>query len=353
MSVRTRSLNPAAVVFGAMALAATASTAWTQDATFSDGSQCGLEELGIRMERVSYVPYRTANSSNLRASCTSGNNCWIHMRGWLYYQDPVLHGAVKSKKTLIYNHGHNQERTEPCAVVKYFVGEGWVVFAPLRRGHSSATPNPIPANWEYINSTGVYIDDWVANCGHRDPVSGSCGKTDEELQGQYMHRQVNEVEDQLAFVRELPAIGGTGRLADRTQISLLGHSFGGILTVLANAEVEHPYHNVAIDVSGAVLDWSVFWRDELEAAQLRAQRPTYFLQPKNEFTLRPTQHLGSVAMRDSERQRSQAAIFPPTPFDPDNEDPEGLQAHEDFIGTLSQLKIWGPSAVEFSKRYPR
>jgi hypothetical protein len=349
MKSRTRIL-----LFSALALAAAAPVAAQETAPSpSDGSTCELEGRNVRMRRVSYVPYATASWSNLRASCTSETNCWVHMRGWLYYRDPAVYGPVKWEKVLVYNHGYNKERSEPCAIVKYFTSQGWVVFAPLRRGHTASLPSPLPENWRYINSTGVAIEDFVANCGHRDPLSGTCDKTEDELQGEYMHRQVKEAEDQLAFVRSLPAIGDDGLLADRDHITLLGHSFGGILTIFANGELETPYHNVAIDISAGALSWTTYWRDELGAAQLLAKRPTYFLQPKNEFTIRPTQHLASVAMRDGQRQRSQAAIFPPTPWDPDAEDPQGRQAHETFIGGFAQVKIWGPSVIEFSERYPR
>jgi hypothetical protein len=74
MSIRTRGLNLATVALGTLVLTAAASMAAAQDASPpspSDGSTCDLEERNIRMERVSYVPFRTATSSNLRASCTS------------------------------------------------------------------------------------------------------------------------------------------------------------------------------------------------------------------------------------------------------------------------------------------
>jgi hypothetical protein len=125
---------------------------------------------------------------------------------------------------------------------------------------------------------------------------------------------------------------------------------------------------VAIDISGAELSWEYpdepFWKSELKPAARDANRPIYFLQPKNGVSLAPTKVLFGVSV--DEKFRAQASIFPPAPWDefcrlrtancwdPENDKlvPEEVQAHSTFIGNKEQVEFWGPSVVEFINRYP-
>jgi hypothetical protein len=83
------------------------------------------------------------------------------------------------------------------------------------------------------------------------------------------------------------------------------------------------------------------------------QRPIYFLQPKNGRTLAPTKTLFGIAI--NQKYRSQADIFPAAPWDEDpnsSKGPEWKQAHGNFVTVESQVRLWGPSVIEFINRYP-
>jgi hypothetical protein len=92
--------------------------------------------------------------AHLRASQDDGSY-YVRLRVWLYYDADKA--EIKNTPVLIYNHGHDRVRGEVCAIAKYFVKHGYVVFAPLRRGHCGYEGSQ-------IKSTGVYIDDYVAAC---------------------------------------------------------------------------------------------------------------------------------------------------------------------------------------------
>jgi hypothetical protein len=124
---------------------------------------------GITLRHVTYYENLNPSSTDLRAGVV-GDRFIIRMQGWLYFEAGK---KQKNEKVIIYNHGHNDTRTEPCALVKYFVDKGFVVFAPLRRGHSAATPSTIPIGWHKISSTGVHTDDYVSNC----LISGNAAAT--------------------------------------------------------------------------------------------------------------------------------------------------------------------------------
>lgn len=311
---------------------------------------------GIVMEQVDYVPKKTSTATDLRASLVDGKYI-VRLRGWLYYAEKSR--VVRDAPVIIYNHGHGKERGEPCAIAKYFVNQGFVVFAPLRRGSIAKTPDTIPPNWEKIESTGVHTDDYVANCKtnrnctHCTSIHCPEGLSDVD----YIRQQVADVAAQLSYIKAHPAIGinAGGKLADPKRIALVGHSYGGSLMIFANAELKN--HNVAIDISGAELSWNSnpHWQSVLSATMNDVQqRPIYFLQPKNGVTLTPTKTLFGIAI--DRGYRSQAAIFPPAPCSKvpcdTSEDSEASQAHSTFVKNKDQVELWGPSVIEFINRYP-
>lgn len=318
--------------------------------------------MDIKMQRVTYYEDESPASGDLRAGVVDGRRI-IRLRGWLYYYKPNAGSTVENAPVLIYNHGHDETRKEPCAIVNNFVPKGWVVFAPLRRGHSGSN----------IASTGVHTDDYVDNCVNSGPCSCNtcavgevpfCGRNGYEVN--YIKQQVEDVREQIRYIRDRGAINTTGRIANRDKIAIAGHSFGGSLIVFANSALVN--QNVAIDISGAELSWSEanpWWELELSCAMNSQQRPIYFLQPKNGRTLAPTRTLFGIAIEN--QYRSQAAIFRAAFWDSacvgldsscfDTETgmikPEWEQAHGNFIVRPESVKEWAPSVREFINRYPR
>jgi hypothetical protein len=74
------------------------------------------------------------------------------LSGWLYW--PAYEPGVTKLPAIVYNHEHDVAVNEPCAVADYFTRRGFVVFAPLRRGHRDAG--------NAFRNTGQFIDDYVA-----------------------------------------------------------------------------------------------------------------------------------------------------------------------------------------------
>ena len=327
------------------------SGAWAYDSACDeqdvngDGEVNNADWSGIVYKQVIYEAAVTT-PFDLRAD-SSG---LVRLRGWLYYP---AGRPIKDARVIIYNHGHDKGRNEPCAIASYFVSHGFVVFAPLRRGHSAKTPDPEPANWHRIESTGVHTDDYVlecavTNCLNQARCNFPLSCTEGLLEVDYMRRQVIDVADEIEYIKSLPATSGPGRLADPTRIALLGHSFGGSLTLLANADVHG--HAVAVSISGAELSWdqNPYWEEYLTPAVGDARRPMYFLQPKNGRSLGPTRVLSRVAL--NHEYRFQAAVFANAPWNPASENPEWSQAHGNFITDLAQVESWGPSVIDFLRR---
>jgi hypothetical protein len=323
----------------------------------ADDSECpnvGGAKSTVLMKRVTYLGPFNSTASDLRADPDDPNHT-VRLRGWLYFKAKAVN---KDKPVIIYNHGHNQEREEPCAMAKYFVDAGFVFFAPLRRGHKGKEGSQ-------IRSTGVHLDDYIGNCVATGDCD--CNRCDggsfcppNALEMDYLRQQSADVRAQLEYIKGLAAIGRDGNpisglLADPRSIAILGHSYGGALTVYANARIPESarLQNVAINISGAELSWGEdepFWESELTCAMEDQQRPIYFLQPKNGLSLLPTRTLFGKAI--GKKYRSQASLFPAVPVNPDDPDPEARQVHAKFITEPEQVAIWGPSVIEFINRYP-
>jgi hypothetical protein len=314
----------------------------------ADVSECGDKWGGdadsIHMRVVTYLGPFNSNGSDLRADWGDPSHT-VRLRGWLYYKEDSL---IKNERVLVYNHGHNQERSEPCELAQFFVNHGFVFFAPLRRGHFG----------DGVSSTGVHIDAFVEYCRAVDVLDPRCGEnhSPSAIEVGYLRQQREDVRAQLDYILGHAAIArdgspAKGKLANPRQVAILGHSYGGSLTVFANAVLDA--QNVAIVVSGAELSWGddePYWENYLSDSMHSQNRPVYFLQPKNGRTLTPTKKLFGIAC--DEGYRSQAAIFPPVTPDATDPDPEFKQAHEKFIGRQEYIQQWGPSVVEFIKRYP-
>jgi hypothetical protein len=326
----------------------------------------------IITKRVTYLGPFNSVSTDLRADPSDSNHT-VKLRGLLYYAS----GTVKDAPVIIYNHGHDQDRGEPFAIMRYFVKRGFVVFAPLRRGHLYEPG---------FRSTGVHIDNYVNKCMRSQATAQNnslpflyCGSVfcrqsvacddpnrDNALDVGYIAMQTDDIRDQISYIIDEPAINATGKLVDPTRVALLGHSYGGSAVIFANG---YDFgQNVTISISAAEKSWgdrNPYWETDLRAAMNNQAQPIYFLQPKNGLSLEPTKSLFAKAVNKG--YRSQASIFGPAPWDSvcENEDgscwdeeeekvkPEWEQAHGTFITTDDQVGKWGCSAIEFINRYPR
>jgi hypothetical protein len=126
----------------------------------------------------------------------------------------------------------------------------------------------------------------------------------------------------------------------------MGHSFGGSLTLFANALSPTLGHAAAVDISGGVLSWNADWKARLEPAIDDSKEPIYMFQNKNEGSLEPTADLSARAFRMPHRH--QAAMFHSVPTSGGS---YTGNAHVDFVTVPEEVALWGPSVVTFLDTY--
>jgi len=209
---------------------------------------------------------------------------------------------------LIWNHGSEKDPAggpQFDAAARIFVPAGYVVFAPVRRGHS--------------DSEGPYIESQLRFQGRR-----------EALQVQLLEEQVEDQLAGLAYLKSLPYV-------DQNRLVVAGCSYGGIQTLLA-AERGAGF-KAALAISPGALSWSS--NPQLQNRLIRAaqniQIPVLLIQPPRDGSLEPARVLGAEFERLG--RPSKAKVYP-------DDIPGRLQTHC-FGGIRSGGHIWAKDALEF------
>ena len=218
---------------------------------------------------------------------------------------------------MIWNHGSDLTpgrgpQFDSAAAV--FVRAGYVLFAPVRRGHDG--------------SEGVYIVDEtnrVRETGGRDAANRFV----------VQKLETEQLDDQLAglaYMRHLPYV-------DTTRMAVAGCSYGGIQTLLG-AERGAGYR-AAVSISPAALSWE--GNPLLQARLLQAVGkiaiPVMILQPPKDASLEPTRVLGAEFKRLEKRFTGK--IYPA-------EGPEDQQVH--CFGGAKGMHVWANDALTFLKQ---
>ena len=183
---------------------------------------------------------------------------------------------------LVWNHGSEKNpgsMRQFDSVAAIFVPAGYVVFAPMRRGHG--------------DSEGPYIMDQLrqAQAGHGAPALAV-----RLMEGEHLDDQLAG----LAYLKQLPYV-------DPHRLVVAGCSFGGIQTLLA-AERDVGYR-AAVAISPGALSWSgnPLLRDRLVAAVRKTAIPVFLIQPPKDASLEPSRVLGA----ELERRGKQNMNTPP------------------------------------------
>jgi len=293
--------------------------------TLADAAVCS--DPNMVAQRKTFVN-KSVTGPDLRCDPGTGSPCTIHWEGWLYRPT----GAVNGRPAIIYLHGHVDQganKAEPCAMAKYFTQQGYVFFAPLQRGYQ-ANQTDFPG----MKSTGTHVD----------AFSGLS-------QIDYLADEAEDVRDAMSYLKSLSGpglcvIGMFCPMVDPTRIAIMDHSYGGSLTLFANALSPALGHAAAVDISGAVLSWNSNWQSRLEPAIDNSQQPIYMFQNKNEGSLEPTADLSARAFRIPHRH--QGAMFHSVPT---SGGAYTGDAHVDFVTVPAEIDLWGPSVVTFLDTY--
>ena len=212
---------------------------------------------------------------------------------------------------LVWNHGSEKNPgsgPQFDAVAAAFVPAGYVVFAPVRRGHGE--------------SEGRYIE---------DELQHTRGEERNRLQVRLLEGE--QLDDQLAglaYLKSLPDV-------DPNRIAVGGCSYGGIQTLLA-AERGAGYR-VAIAVSPAALSWNGnrLLQERLVQAARKTDMPVFLIQPPKDASLEPSKVLGGEFQRLHKPYKG--TVYP-------KEIPADLQTHC-FGGVARGIRIWAPDALAF------
>jgi carboxymethylenebutenolidase len=215
---------------------------------------------------------------------------------------------------LIWNHGsehHPEAGSQFDSVASIFVPAGYVVFAPVRRGHG--------------DSSGQYIVDEARNAGIR-------GAHDKYLSTLVRLLETEQLADQLAgldYVKQLPFV-------DARRIAVAGCSYGGIETLLG-AEKGVGY-KAAISLSPGALSWehNPYLQRRLIEAAARVQIPVLVLQPARDASLEPSRVLAKAAAKMGTPLT--AKVYPAT-------GPRKEQDH--CFGGHAGMHVWADDAKAF------
>jgi hypothetical protein len=299
------------------------------------------------LRTYAFVANPGANDSRASYVCSAGAT-QVKLQGWVFI--PPGTPPPGGFPVIIYNHGSEDDPGPKCGIARYFTGERrFITFMPIRRGHSG--------------STGKYFESYADEKADQS-CPGYCG-ADRNCCVRYW--TISYLEDQAGDVRNAyNYVKNNYPKANDDKMSVMGHSFGGIVTLFTN-ETDLGQRAV-VDVGGGSQSWVKFdgepfeyLQDQMKEAVDNAQRPIFFVQPRNDVNTDPTLVLSSRAGHNG--MRYQAAIFPKVPqslLDPcPREDPNDPTrtlscedvAHGKFVTDEDQVRSWGAAAVDFLDRF--
>jgi carboxymethylenebutenolidase len=215
---------------------------------------------------------------------------------------------------LIWNHGSEKAPgagPQFDSVASIFVPAGYVVFAPVRRGHGY--------------SNGRYIVDVIQETLAAEGVEAANRMAVHVLETEQLDDQLAG----LAYVKKLAFV-------DPSRIAVAGCSFGGIQTLLG-AERNLAY-KAAISISPAALSWNgnSFLQKRLIQSLQGINIPVLLLQPARDASLEPSRVLGAEAARLGKLLTTK--VYPDT-------GPEDERGH--CFGGAKGMHVWAEDAKAF------
>ena len=332
-------------------------------------------------------PYNFSAPTDSRCSLVFKNGdpvCRVRMRGTLYYPrptpgEPIPPVAPKFPAILV-NHGSGanfEAFRKDCEIANYFVPKGYIVFVPFRRGYGDDDP-PFPFEPDDPNhpedisdkSTGIYMEDFVTDFLKANPTyihqtncpTGDGGCYRAELFEREARTEI--VDYAMNYLKNRPDVKKDAE--GLPLVAIMGNSYGGAVTVLAN-EISTA-HRAAVGFSVASQQWAVAdcppnnqtcgkaVQRRLLTAAGNAKKPAFYLQAKWDYDTRPTIDLAYAhAYGGSDHKHGQRFIASIFPFQNPCPDPDVPCTREDYQGVhtgfFDDTHRWGPYVLEFIRDY--
>lgn len=301
-------------------------TADAPDAAAPDTPDAGIPDgCSVTPTLETYLSPTPLPSGQGDTRCTldgAGHCTALALQGYLYVP-PRGDGPFP---ILIDNHGSEPMPGQKCIEASYFAQRGYLVFVPHRRGHGQ--------------STGVTLADYVTTYCSTPGADGPCKM-------EYLHKQVEDVAAAISFVEARPD-------ADRSRLAIMGHSFGGIVSLFSNER--NLGQKAVVDVAGGSQSWNgnAAAVAELTTAAETAVAPVLYFEPMNDHSIRPTSDLPAAAATACRQYES--ALLPAIDATDDGaitaaDYAEGGARDTAHGQTMKHTELWGSMAAEFIARY--
>ncbi len=269
--------------------------------------------LPIAVALVALVPFG-AQESNLHKERVTFRHGGLNLVGFLF-----LPNGPGPFPAIIWNHGSEKNPgTSPefDAVAEAFVPAGFVVFAPMRRGHRASLEGP-------------YIGDTLERERQAHGPTGANLLMVHEM-------ETNQLEDQLAGLAYLKALP----YVDTNRLAVVGCSYGGIETLLAAERGAGFKAAVAVSPAAESWDGNPELRARLGEAVRKITMPVFIIHPAKDASLSPGKELSAI--QEKLGKPHELKIFPAT-------GPAAEQRH--CFGGAQGTHVWAPDAIAFLKKY--
>jgi len=214
---------------------------------------------------------------------------------------------------VIFNHGSERSHDTHFALIgPMFAREGFVLFAPYRRGQGLSADQ------------GTWVLDTLSRVAREQGMIERGKKAVELLKTE----QLNDLLAALDRLQGMPFV-------DRGRIAVVGNSFGGVLTMVM-AERGGGIR-AAVNMAGAALNWkrSPQFKQWMFDMARNAQVPVFFIQAENDQDTGPSRELSAEMTRLGKPNRMR--IYPP--FGKTAEDGHSFG----YLGS----QLWGPDVIAF------